>query len=75
MAPSSLGRLALFERIDEQALRPARQQTFEVDLAEVQRQLAQIVVALDEDVEGAELDLVIVAARVQRLEVAGAVHA
>ena len=54
--------LALFERIDEQALRPARQQTFEVDLAEVQRQLAQIVVALDQDVERAELDLMVVLA-------------
>jgi hypothetical protein len=41
----------------------------------VQRQLAQVVVALDEDVEGAEPDLLVVFARMQRIEVGDAVDA
>jgi hypothetical protein len=38
---------------------PARQQPFEAGLAQVQRELAEIAIALDEDVQGAELDLLV----------------
>ena len=45
--------LAALERIDDDALGPAREQTLKADLPKVQRQLAQVVVAFHEDVEGA----------------------
>jgi hypothetical protein len=40
----------------------------------MKRQLAQVVIALDEDVEGAKLGLVVVLARVERVEVGDAVE-
>jgi len=67
--------LAALERIDEDALGPAGQQPFEVGLAQVQGQLAQVVAALGQDVEGAELHFVVVLARVQVVEVGDAVNA
>ena len=45
--------LAALEGVDEDALGPAREQTLKADLPKVQRQLAQVVVAFHEDVEGA----------------------
>ena len=38
----------------------------------MQRQLAQIVITLDQDVEGAQLDLFVVPARMQRVEIGDA---
>jgi hypothetical protein len=40
-----------------------------------QRQPAEIVVALDEDVEGAKLHLIVMLAGVRRVEVGDAIHA
>ena len=53
--------LTALERVDEDALLSARQEAFEVGLAQMQGQLAQIVIAFDEGVD--ELDLVVVACR------------
>jgi hypothetical protein len=61
--------LAALERVDEDALGPAREQALKAGFAKVQWQLAQVVVALDQDVEGAELDLIVVLARMQGVEV------
>ena len=67
--------LAALERIDEDALGPAGQQPFEVGLAQVQGQLAQVVAALGQDVEGTELHFGVVLARVQRVELGDAIDA
>ena len=67
--------LAALEPIDENPLQPACQQPFEVGLAHRQRQLAQIVTASGQDVESAELDLVVMLAGVQGIEVRNAFHA
>src|SRR5690349_3211040 len=45
--------LAALEGVDEDALRPARQQALQVGLAHRQRQLAKIIATFDQDVEGA----------------------
>jgi hypothetical protein len=52
--------LALLERCDEDAVRPARQEALQVGLAHRQQQPAQVIALKSEDVEGVELDLVIV---------------
>jgi hypothetical protein len=65
--------LALLEWGDEDAVRPARQQTREVGLADRERYAAQVFAIECEDVEGVELNLVIVLARVQGVEVRDAV--
>jgi hypothetical protein len=61
--------LATLEWVDEDALGPACQQPFEVGLAQVKRQLAQIVATFDENIESAELNFVVVLAAVQCIEV------
>ena len=61
--------LAALERVHEDVLGPARQQAFETGLAEVQR----LVVSLNQDVERAELGLVIMLARMRRVEVGDAI--
>ena len=65
--------LALLERCHEDAVWPSRQQAVEVGLAHRQRQGAQIVTIERQDVESVELDLVLVPAAVQRVEVGDAV--
>jgi len=67
--------LAALERVDEDALGPAREQALKTGLAEVQRQIAQVVTALDEEVERSELHLLVVLPGVERVEVGDAVHA
>ena len=67
--------LAALERIDEEALGPAREQALKAGFAKVQWQLAQVVVALDQDVEGAELHLLVVMSGMERVKVRDAVHA
>jgi hypothetical protein len=67
--------LALLEGIHEDALRPTRQEAFEAVLAELQGQPAEIIITVDEDVEGAVLDLVVVLATVEGVEVGDAIHA
>ena len=57
--------LALLERCHEDALRPAAQQLRQVVLVKVQRQLPEVVAVQRQDVEGVELDLLVVLARVQ----------
>ena len=63
------------QTVDEDAFRPARQQPFKVGLAHRQRQLAQIVTTVSQDVESAELNFFVVLAGVQRIKVRNAVHA
>jgi hypothetical protein len=41
----------MLERVDEDALGPPRQQPFKASLTQMQRQLPQIVAALNDDVE------------------------
>ena len=67
--------LALLERRQVDAVDAARQQPRQVGLAHRQRQLAQILAVADQHVEGVELDLVIVLARVQAVEIGAAVDA
>src|SRR5581483_6156927 len=67
--------LATLELANEDALRPAREQALEVHLAHAKRQLPEIVAILDEHVECAELDLVIVLAAVERIEICDAIDA
>src|SRR4029077_9810570 len=55
------------------AIRAAREQTREVGLAHGERQGAQVLAIERQDVEGVELHLIVVLARVQRLEVGDAV--
>jgi len=66
--------LAAFERIDENSLGSACEQSLKVGLAQVQRQLAQIVIALGQKVERAELHLLVVLPGVERVEVGDAVQ-
>ena len=61
--------LAPFEVRQENAAHAPRQEPAEVVLAEVQGQGAKIVATIDQDIEGVELDLVIVPAAVQAVEV------
>ena len=63
------------ERRDEYAVRPAAQQPRQIGLAHRQWQLAQVLAAKRKDVERIELNLVIMLARVQGVEVRGAVDA
>ena len=56
-------------------IRAARQQPFKIGLGHRQRQLAQIVATFGGDIEGAKLDLFIVLAGMQRIEIGNAVHA
>jgi hypothetical protein len=67
--------LALLEVADENSLRPPRQESREVGLPKVQRQLSQIVALQRQDVEGVELNLVVMPARVQPIEIGNAVDA
>ncbi|MGY4435214.1 hypothetical protein ACVWWO_007691 [Bradyrhizobium sp. F1.13.1] len=53
----------------QHAVRPAAQQPRQIGLAHAQRQLPQILAAEREDVECVELHLVVVLARMQRVEV------
>ena len=64
--------LAALKRIDEDAFGPARQQAFEVGLAQMQRQLVQVIVGLDQDIKRAELDFVVMLAAVERVEIGDA---
>ena len=57
------------------AFGPACQQAFKVDLAQMKGELPQIVVALDEDVEGAKLNFIVMPPGVQRAEIGDAVDA
>jgi hypothetical protein len=52
---------------------PARQKPLKTCFAEVQRELAKIVATFNQDVEGAELHLLVVLAGVQRIEIRDAV--
>jgi hypothetical protein len=65
--------LATLEQIDQDALRPALQQPFEIGLAHRRRQLAQIIATFKEDVAGAQLDSLVVLAGMQRVEIGDAV--
>ena len=58
--------LALLERRDKDAVRPSSQQAVEIGLPERQRELAQVVAIEREAVEGIELHVVLMMARVQR---------
>jgi stress response protein YsnF len=58
---------------NENVLRSPRQQPRQVGLAQVQRQLAQILAIKRQDVEGIELHLVIMLSRVQAVEIGDAV--
>src|SRR4051794_21077662 len=51
--------LALLERVDEDTLGPPREQALQVGLAHRQGHVAQALTSFDDDVEGAELHLVI----------------
>jgi len=62
-------------RSHEDAFGPACQQAFKVDLAQMKGELPQIVVALDEDVEGAKLNFIVMPPGVQRAEIGDAVDA
>lgn len=53
--------LTVLERINENAPQPSCQQPFKVCLAHRQRQLAQIVAVECQDIEGAQLQFVVVA--------------
>jgi len=46
--------LAPLERVDKHALRPPRKQAFKTGLTQMKRQLAQIISALDQNVESAK---------------------
>ena len=67
--------LALFERRNENAIGPTSQQPGEVGLAHRERKLSQVLAVERQDIEGIELHLVIVIARVQRVEIGNAVTA
>ena len=60
--------LALLEFAGENALWPARQQAGEAVLAQLQRQLAQILAVHRQDVEGIELHLLVVPAGMQAIK-------
>ena len=63
----------MFERGDKDAVRPPREQPGEVGLAHRKRKPAHIVAVTGKHVERIKLHLVIVLARVQRVEVGDAV--
>ena len=63
------GPISPLEGRNGDAVWPARQKTLKVRLAEVKRQTAEIVAAYREHIEGVELHLVVVLARVQRVEI------
>ena len=67
--------LAALERTDKDAFGAACQQSFEAGLAQVQWQFPQIVATFGQDVEGAQLDFLVVPARMQRVEIGNAVNA
>ena len=58
---------------EEDPVDTARQQPREVGLAHRERQLAEILAVADQAIEGVELDLGIVLARMQAVEIAAAV--
>src|SRR5258707_538079 len=57
--------LTLLKVADKNPLRPPRQQPRQVGLAQVQRQLAQILAIECQDVKSVELHLIVMPARVQ----------
>jgi hypothetical protein len=63
------------EVADENALRSARQQTGQIGLAHGQRQLPQIVTIKRQDVEGVKLDLMVILAGMQPIEIGDAIDA
>jgi hypothetical protein len=67
--------LALFEVADEDAFRPPGQQPRESVLAQMQRQLAEVVAVERQNIEGVEHHLVIVSAGMQAVEIGDAVNA
>src|ERR1700726_873780 len=67
--------LALLEGCHEDSIRPPREQLRQVGLAQLERQLAEIVAAQGQDVEGVELDFVVLLPGHQRVEVGDAVDA
>src|SRR6516165_8492944 len=67
--------LSLLKGAEENPLRPARQEPFEVGFPHRQRKPAEIVAVHSEHVEGAELYLFIVPARMERVEVGNAIDA
>src|SRR3981189_162847 len=67
--------LALFELANENPLRPPCQQARQVVLSKVQRQFPQIVAIQRQDIERVELNLVIMPAGVQTVEIGDAVDA
>src|SRR5207245_4055208 len=67
--------LALFELANANPLRPPCQQPRQVVLSKVQRQFPQIVAIQRQDIERVELNLVIMPAGVQTVEIGDAVDA
>jgi hypothetical protein len=63
-----------FEWRKVDAISSSRQEAGKVGLAQVQRKLSQIVAFQDKDIEGVELDLVVVLSAVQSVEVGDPVH-
>jgi hypothetical protein len=64
-----------WRQIMAETRRPPCQEPREIDLAKVQRQLSQIVALDRQDVEGVELHLIIMPARMQAVEIRYAVDA
>ena len=67
--------LALFERRQMDTINPPRQEPRQIGLAHAQGKLAQILAVAHQHIERLELDLGIVPARVQPVEVGDAVDA
>ena len=61
--------LSLLKGAEENPLRPARQEPFEVGFPHRQRKPAEIVATFRENVERAKLDFVVMLAGMQRVEV------
>src|SRR6266550_1046796 len=67
--------LAALEVADENPFRPPRQQPRQIVLAKVQGQLPQVLTLERQNIEGVELHLIIMPARVQPVEIGDAVDA